>query len=90
MNINDKLYRTRYNIDIENPHIWVDSEQCKRCNSKACLNICPAEVYKLEREEIVVSWQDCMECGSCRIVCPLGAVQWDFPRGGFGVCYRYG
>jgi phytoene dehydrogenase-like protein len=28
--------------------------------------------------------------GSCHVACPLGALQWSYPRGGFGVQYRYG
>jgi len=90
MNIQEKLFSTRYNVDSENPHIVVDQEKCKQCEENPCLHICPVEAYKREGEEIVVSWQDCLECGACRIICPLGAIQWEFPRGGFGVCLRYG
>jgi ferredoxin like protein len=90
MNIQEKLYRTRYNIDSENPHIVVDQEKCKKCVDKPCLCVCPVDAYKLEEEEIDVAWQDCLECGTCRVICPLEAIQWQFPRGGFGVCYRYG
>ncbi len=90
MNIQEKLYTTRYNIDNENPHIIVDQEKCKQCTDTPCLFMCPVEAYTQEGEEIALSWQDCMECGTCRIICPLGAIQWSFPRGGFGVCFRYG
>jgi ferredoxin like protein len=31
-----------------------------------------------------------LECGSCRIICPQGAIRWVYPRGGFGICYQYG
>ena len=27
---------------------------------------------------------------ACMIVCPLGAVTWEYPPGGFGIRYRYG
>ena len=90
MSIEEKLYRTRYNIDSEHPHIVVDQEKCKKCTDMPCLFICPVEAYRLEEEEIAVTWQDCLECGTCRVICPLKAIQWEFPRGGFGVCYRYG
>jgi ferredoxin like protein len=90
MNIQEKLYTIRYNIDSENPHIVVDQEKCKHCADTPCLFVCPVEAYTLDEEEIALSWQDCMECGTCRITCPLGAIDWSFPRGGFGVCFRYG
>ena len=90
MNIDEKLYTVRYNVDSENPHIIVDQESCKKCSGKPCLFICPVEAYKLEGEKIVVSWQNCIECGTCRIVCPRDALQWEFPRGGFGICFKYG
>ena len=32
----------------------------------------------------------CLECGSCLVICPLGAVSWNLPPPGFGVHYRYG
>lgn len=32
----------------------------------------------------------CVECGACRIVCPYGNIDWHYPRGGFGIVYRFG
>jgi len=90
MNIDEKLYRVRFNIDPENPHIAVDKEKCKKCHDKICLSICPAEVFKLDGDEVSLSWEGCMECGTCRISCPEGAVEWQYPRGGYGVCFGHG
>ena len=90
MNIEEKLYRVRYNIDHENPHIVIEQDKCRDCADNPCLVVCPVGAYKMEGEEVVVSWQDCMECGTCRVVCPQGAISWEFPRGGYGVCFRYG
>ena len=30
----------------------------------------------------------CLECGTCLIICEKGALDWKYPRGGFGVRYR--
>lgn len=90
MNIDEKLYRVRFNIDSENQHVAVDKEKCKGCIDKICLSICPAEVFKLDGDEVSLSWQGCLECGTCRIACPEGAVEWRYPRGGYGVCFRCG
>lgn len=90
MNIEDKLFYTRFNVDRENPHIKLNREVCEGCEDRVCLYICPAENYQLLGDEILFSWESCMECGTCRIVCSKGALSWDYPRGGFGVCFRYG
>ena len=93
ISLEDKLYRTRFESDPDHSHIEVDVSICKKCEKKPCLYVCPAEVYKLDpgdEESIVVSHENCMECGTCRIVCPLDAIVWKFPDGGMGVKYRFG
>jgi ferredoxin like protein len=83
-------------IDIfkndQESHIIIRQDICRRCTVKPCLRICPAGLYSLneERQEIVVEFAGCLECGSCRVACPAGALEWCYPRGGFGVQYRYG
>jgi ferredoxin like protein len=90
MSVNDKLLRTRFVVDSGRPHITVDSSACATCASGPCLTVCPVQCFQRERERLVFSYENCVECGSCRIVCPKDAVSWDYPRGGFGVCYRFG
>jgi ferredoxin like protein len=89
MAIEDKLATTRFNVDAE-PHIRVNTGICETCREKACLYICPVQNYTLEEDRLVFSWQGCVECGACRIACAAGAIEWVYPRGGFGVCWRYG
>ena len=89
MAIEDKLATTRFNVD-EEPHIRVRTEICASCLERGCLYICPVKNYVLEDDRLVFSWEGCLECGACRIVCEAGAIAWDYPRGGFGVCLRYG
>jgi ferredoxin like protein len=31
-----------------------------------------------------------LECGTCRIACPHSALEWEYPRSGFGVQFRFG
>lgn len=88
--INEKLLKTRFVIDSGKAHITLKNEACLTCREKPCINVCPAQCYELENERVSFSWENCVECGSCRIVCPAGAITWDYPRGGFGVCYRFG
>jgi ferredoxin like protein len=36
------------------------------------------------------TYEDCVECGTCDIVCTPGSVIWHHPRGNYGVNYKYG
>ena len=88
--IEDKLFLVKYKIDKES-HIEVDQEKFKVDPQKAILYICPAKTYTLNEEtgECLVSFENCLECGTCRIA-GSGYVKWRYPRGGFGVHYRFG
>lgn len=89
LSLEERLSVDNFEVD-EVPHIKVDTKMCVRCDLKPCLYICPAGLYTLENEEIHFNYEGCLECGSCRVVCPLEAVDWNYPRGGFGVNYQYG
>jgi len=88
MTIDDKLALDLYHVD-KDAHIKVDQEICNKCPHRACLHICPVENYKLEEGKVVFSWEGCLECGTCRIVCDQGAIEWDYPKGGYGISYRF-
>jgi ferredoxin like protein len=33
----------------------------------------------------------CLECGTCRIICQgNNNLEWDYPRGGFGISFKFG
>lgn len=90
MSIEERLSLVVFNVD-EEPHIIVDTTQCDNCEIKPCLYVCPANLYILdENGKIRFNYEGCLECGSCRIVCPNKAINWNHPRGGFGVQFRYG
>lgn len=89
MFIEEKLNYVRYCVDRE-AHIVVNRTLCRDCPHRACTRCCPAECYKLENGQLQFTYEGCLECGTCRFVCDRGAVDWDYPRGGFGVCYRFG
>lgn len=101
--IEKKLINVKYKVD-EKTHLILNQDICKVCEDKVCLNICPANVYK-ERvldpntgEEaknndtigcIDVEYENCLECGACRIACPYGAIEWKYPSCGCGVMYKF-
>jgi ferredoxin like protein len=87
----DKLSVDIFKNDQES-HISINQELCRECDLKPCLSICPAGLYSISDEtgEVLIEYTGCLECGSCRVGCPSGALEWHYPRGGFGVQYRYG
>ncbi len=91
LGIPEKLALDKYELDEGNPHIVVNNEICRRlCKERACLFVCPAGVYTEQNGEIIPEWAACLECGTCQVACPHEALSWVYPRGGFGIIYRYG
>jgi ferredoxin like protein len=90
--VEDKLYKDRFVADEERSHLKIiDPEVCRtRCKDKPCTNFCPAAVYKCEDGEIRVDYLGCLECGTCRVGCPYANIEWEYPKGGFGVQYKFG
>ena len=64
---------------------------CLDCKDKPCTVTCPVENYRVEADgRTTIFWDSCIECGTCRIICPYDNIAWKYPAGGFGVSYRYG
>lgn len=91
LSVTEKLALNKYELDDGHPHIVVHNEVCEaECKIRACLFVCPAEVYSEQNGKIVADWAGCLECGTCTVACPPQALHWEYPRGGFGILYRYG
>ena len=61
--------------DVEGtPHITVDLDRCVECDPKPCVRLCPCECFTMVGERVLFSYEGCLECGTCRIVCPKGSV----------------
>jgi ferredoxin like protein len=93
ISLEEKLGRDVFKIDKESSHIRIDHDICRtRCILRPCLYVCPAHLYTMneERDEILVDYEGCLECGTCMIVCEEEALTWNYPRAGYGVQYRFG
>ena len=90
-NIDDKLARVKTTPDITT-HLEPDLKQCKKCKSKACLYICPANVYNWDKDkqELCVFYENCLECGACRIACERQTLMWKYPKGKYGITLKNG
>ena len=88
-----KLALNAYNVDPNRAHIWIiDPQVCLKCERQQCINCCPAACYTPKEDGTVLfSYEGCVECGTCRIVCnEFDNIEWTYPRGGFGIQYRLG
>ncbi|MBF0384295.1 MAG: 4Fe-4S dicluster domain-containing protein [Candidatus Omnitrophica bacterium] len=89
LSIEDKLFLVKNKKD-KISHITINKKICKKCQHKACLIVCPAKSYEENHGTIEVAYENCLECGSCRVICTDGAIKWENPRGGFGVRFKNG
>jgi len=88
--IRAKLGHDTIKVDSEK-HIKVKQEICATCKEKYCLYVCPAQVYKLNNQgQIELDLDACLECGTCRIACVKKAIDWNYPRGSFGIQLKFG
>ena len=90
-NIEDKLYTVKYTPDNVS-HLKPKQELCRQCNKKICTIICPAKVYEWDEEtqKLIVNYENCLECGACRIACEKCSIEWEYPKGNKGVTFKQG
>ena len=88
--IDDKLFTVKYKCD-EETHLKPNQEDCKKCIDKPCTYCCPANVYSWDEDQQknLVGFENCLECGACRIVCPAQTLDWKYPKAGTGVTFKY-
>lgn len=85
------LSLNKFNVNEKEAHIVINKEICAQCKDKPCLIVCPAVLYKLDKNDIIFDYAGCLECGTCRVVCKdKGIIKWEYPKGTFGVNFRYG
>ena len=89
--IEDKLYTVKYTPD-NHSHLLPVQECCKVCESKICTVICPANVYSWDdvQDKLIVNYENCLECGACRIACTDSSLGWEYPSGNKGVTFKQG
>ena len=97
VNVDEKLGMLTFKADHSHAHIKIKDDSnkspcIKECKTKPCTTVCPAKVYVWEepKKKIIVNYENCIECGACRMICPFENITCDWPRGGFGVQYKMG
>ena len=89
MNIDELLSTVKYNPDTVS-HLVPDNDVCKKCQNRVCERICPARVYEWdnEKQKLQVTYENCLECGACRIACPYSAIDWKYPNSTKGITFK--
>ncbi len=87
--LEERMRTVRFKVD-DQPHIVVNAAVCAKCSVRACVYVCPANLFvPLDDGGILFNYEECFECGTCYIACNQeGAIQWSYPRGGYGVTFR--
>ena len=90
-NIEDKLAKVKYK-PFNETHLVVCQKDCKECKKRSCEIVCPAKVYEFNEKkgEMQVSYENCLECGACRIACDKQTLIWNYPNQGYGVTFKQG
>ena len=91
IDIKNKLDITYWITDShDNAHITVDPDICDNCPHHLCIAGCPTRCFVFYNDRMVFQYEDCVECGTCSMMCDQGSVVWNNPRGSFGVKYSSG
>jgi len=91
MNVEDRLFLNIFNADDRSHLKVIEPEVCLKCKRKQCSPSCPSKCYTIQDGKAVVAYEGCLECGTCRIVCnEFFNIGWKYPRGGFGVSFKFG
>ncbi len=92
LSIEQLLGLNKFAVDDAEAHIVLDKAKCALCQPKPCTWACPAGLYTLKDGEMSFDYAGCLECGTCRVICPQASsvISWKYPRGGFGISFRYG
>ena len=90
--VEEKLYQNRYIVDAGKPHIVIRPHDKPSEALLAMTHICPAGCYsETASGQVEIAPDGCLECGTCRVLCEAsGDITWNYPRGGFGVLFKFG
>lgn len=72
-------------------HIKVDKDKCIGMACQLCYIVCPTGSFEMEDGKAVWKYgmQLCGECGMCNYLCPVDAIDWDYPEAGTGMVNKW-
>lgn len=90
--VEERLFQNRYLVDVGRPHIKIREHDTPSGALVSLTHACPAGCYSLnDKGQVEAVVDGCMECGTCRVItADTGEIEWNYPRGGFGVLFKFG
>ncbi|NTW43696.1 MAG: 4Fe-4S binding protein [Anaerolineaceae bacterium] len=71
-------------------HIKVNRIKCIGMTCQLCYISCPTGSFEMkEGKAIWDGMETCGECGTCRYVCPVNAIDWSYPEAGTGIVLKW-
>ena len=92
LTLDDKIYLVKIK-HFKTSHLVIrDQRVCRDCAKRECTYACPVKTYTWEEgvQQIKVNYENCFECGTCRLACPYENIGWEYPPGGYGVEFKMG
>ena len=88
--IDEKLYTVKTK-KCEYSHLIPNQNKCLTCQQKSCTFVCPANVYSWDEKQnkLIVAYENCLECGACRIACEHNCIEWYYPQNGYGITFKH-
>jgi ferredoxin like protein len=92
LSLEDKIFLVKIEKYRDSHLVIRDGRVCRDCAKRECTTVCPVGTYTWEEAHgrIAVAYENCFECGTCRLACPWENIGWEYPPGGFGVGFRFG
>ena len=50
----------------------INKQECDLCG--ACIGVCPSDAIQINADNISWSFERCLNCRQCELVCPVGAI----------------
>ncbi|WP_148679204.1 ferredoxin family protein [Aeropyrum pernix] len=90
LSIEDILQRNVWDV-AEDPHIEIPkgADNQSGIPKKALALLCPAACYTEMGDELLFSYEGCVECALCRVITPKEKISWRYLRSGRGIQYRF-
>lgn len=60
---------------------YIVNDNCIRCKYTDCVEVCPVDCFYEGENMLVISPDECIDCGVCEPECPVDAIQADTDPG---------
>ena len=75
--ISGLLHLNLLNNPVEQTMAYIVTEPCFKCVYTDCVDVCPADCFKVGPNFIVIDPDECIDCALCVSECPVDAIVYD-------------